>query len=227
MFTRQLVPKQPAVDDDSDAPTIRAAEFMPHLANAVIDTITGEALEYRHLIKREKYRITWTRSFANELDRLAQGKLNRVQKTDTIFFIPYEDVSSDRTITYGRIVVDIRPQKEEQERTRLTAGGNLIDYPGDCSTKTAGLTTAKLLFNSTISTPQARVMCLDVKNFYLNTPMQRYEYMRLPLIIIPDEIIEAYNLKAIARDGWVHIEIRKGMYGLPQAGILANKLLQE
>jgi hypothetical protein len=116
-----------------------------------------------------------------------------VQKTDTIFFIPHEEVPSDRTVTYGRIVVDIRPQKEEQERTRLTVGGNLIDYPGDCSTKTAGLTTAKVLFISTISTPQARFMCLDVKNFYLNTPMQRYEYMRLPLSIIPEEIIVAYK----------------------------------
>jgi hypothetical protein len=57
--------------------------------------------------------------------------------------------------------------------------------------------------------------------------MSRFEYMRLPLSIIPDEIVEAYNLKALAHDGWIYIEIRKGMYGLPQAGILANKLLQE
>jgi hypothetical protein len=39
--------------------------------------------------------------------------------------------------------------------------------------------------------------------------------------------VEAYNLKALAADGWVYIEIRKGMYGLKQAGLLANKLLQK
>jgi hypothetical protein len=33
-------------------------------------------------------------------------------------------------------------------------------------------------------------------------------------------------LKALAQDGKVYIEIQKGMYGLPQAGILANELLQ-
>ena len=58
--------------------------------------------------------------------------------------------------------------------------------------------------------------------------MERYEYMRIHLRDIPNEIIEAYNLLAIAdTDGYAYVEIRKGMYGLPQAGILANKLLQK
>jgi hypothetical protein len=51
--------------------------------------------------------------------------------------------------------------------------------------------------------------------------------LRLPLAIIPDEVIEQYNLKSISIDGWVYLEIRKGMYGLKQAGILANQLLQK
>ena len=55
--------------------------------------------------------------------------------------------------------------------------------------------------------------------------MDRFEHMRLHLEIILEEIIEAYNLQALATNGWVYIEIQKGMYGLPQVGILANKLL--
>jgi hypothetical protein len=51
--------------------------------------------------------------------------------------------------------------------------------------------------------------------------------MRLPLAIIPDEVIEKYNLRSIAVDGWVYLDIRKGMYGLKQAGLLANQLLQK
>jgi hypothetical protein len=51
--------------------------------------------------------------------------------------------------------------------------------------------------------------------------------MLLPSPIIPDEIIAKYNFKAISVDGWVYIEIRKGMYDLKKAGILANKLLQQ
>ncbi len=69
---------------------------------------------------------------------------------------------------------------------------------------------------------------IDLANFYLNTPLPKYEYMRLCLDIIPEEIILAYNLRNIVNpDRWVYIEIRKGMYGLPWAGILANKLLEQ
>jgi hypothetical protein len=51
--------------------------------------------------------------------------------------------------------------------------------------------------------------------------------MKLPLTILPQEIIEKYDLKRLAVNGWVYLEIRKGMYGLKQAGLLANQLLQK
>jgi hypothetical protein len=51
--------------------------------------------------------------------------------------------------------------------------------------------------------------------------------MRLPLSIIPDEIITKYNLRAISTGGWVYLEICKGMHGLKQAGILGNQILQQ
>jgi hypothetical protein len=121
--------------------------------------------------------------------------------------------------------VDIRPNKSETHRVRLTVGGNLIQYPGDVSTRSADLTTSKFLWNSTISTDGARYMCLDVKNFYLVTPMDTFEYMRILNKLIPHEIIEQYKLLPLVSDGHVYIEVQKGMYGLPQAGILDNQLL--
>jgi hypothetical protein len=42
----------------------------------------------------------------------------------------------------------------------------------------------------------------------------------------PEEVVDKYNLKALDLDGWVYIEIRKRMYGLKQAGLLVNQLLQ-
>jgi hypothetical protein len=58
--------------------------------------------------------------------------------------------------------------------------------------------------------------------------MPNPEYMHLQLDIILEEIIVAYNLhELVAPNGWVYIEIHKGMYGLPQAGILANQLLEK
>ena len=128
--------------------------------------------------------------------------------------------------TYARTVCEHRPQKTEQDRTRITVGGNLINYPGDVSTRTADLTTTKILLNAVVSDDNSEFMTMDIRNYYLGTPLPRYEYMRFRLEMIPMEIRIQYNLDAIAVNGWVYVEIRKGMYGLPQAGILANQLLK-
>ena len=106
-------------------------------------------------------------------------------------------------------------------------GGNLIKYPGELTTRTADLTTTKDMWNSVISTQNARYMCADVKNFYLCTPLERYEYMRMPINLIPQEFIDLYDLGSKVKNGYVYIEIQCGMYALPQARILANKLLKE
>jgi hypothetical protein len=50
--------------------------------------------------------------------------------------------------------------------------------------------------------------------------------MVINLALLPQETIEKYDLSDLSRDGKVYIEIQKGMYGLPQAGILVNELLQ-
>jgi hypothetical protein len=73
-------------------------------------------------------------------------------------------------------------------------GGNLINFLGNKSTLTADLLTAKLFINSTISTPGAVFLGIDLANFYLNSPMPKQECMRLRIDIIPDKIIAKYNL---------------------------------
>jgi hypothetical protein len=86
--------------------------------------------------------------------------------------------------------------------------------------------TVKLLINSIISTKGARFFTMDIKNFYLCTPMARYEYMQLKLIDMPEDVIAHYNLRDIATpEGFVYCEFQQGMYGLPQAGIIAQELL--
>ena len=97
-----------------------------------------------------------------------------------------------------------------------------LDFPGATTTHCASLTTTKCLLNSTISTPGARFMNLDIKDIYYGTAMARYEYMKLALACIPDEIIEQYSLHTLSSDGWVYLEIQKGMPGLKQAGRIAN-----
>ena len=198
-------------------------------ANAVTDPDTGQQLEYRQLITHPNahLRRTWQLSSANEFGWLAQGVGGRITGTDAIRFIHHHEMPPTPRPTYARFVCDIRPQKAEKERTRLTVGGNLIDYPDSVTTRTCDLVTFKMHINSTLSRPKRKYCSFDVKNSYLNTPMERSEYMKIPLSHIPDEIITEYSLKnKVHRDGAIYIEIQKGMYGLPQAGMLANKLLK-
>ena len=94
----------------------------------------------------------------------------------------------------------------------------------------ADLTTSKLLWNSVLGTEEgARYMCLDIKNFYLTAALDYYEYMTMtiPLALFLEWIKKQYNLDTNARDGFVFLEIRQAVCGFPQAGILANKLLQK
>ena len=57
--------------------------------------------------------------------------------------------------------------------------------------------------------------------------MQVYEYMRVPLSVIPQTIIDHYNLTDLAEYGYVMVDIKRDMYGLPQEGILSNKQLRQ
>jgi hypothetical protein len=71
-------------------------------------------------------------------------------------------------------------------------------------------------------------MTMDIKDFYLNTPMARYKYMQLKILGMPDDVIEHYKLRDIVTpDGHIYCEIQKGMYGLLQAGIIARELLAD
>ncbi len=88
-------------------------------------------------------------------------------------------------------------------------GGNLINYPGDCETPTADLLTVKLMFNSIISTPNAKFMTIDIKDFYLMTPMDRFEYFRMKLEVFPQDIIKECGLEnKLDTDGNVFYEVR-------------------
>ena len=95
-------------------------------------------------------------------------------------------------------------------------------YPDELTMRTADLTVSKILWNSVLSTNDAKYATLDIANFYLGTPLDRYEYMKMPLDIFLQHIKEQYNLDEMQYKGYVWLEIRKAIYGLPQAGILAN-----
>ena len=188
---------------------------------------TGELAEYKELSTSSDGPL-WQQANATEIHRLAQGT-DSIPGTNTMFFIPVTALPQGCRATYLRIVCAHRPEKANPFRVRWTVGGDRVTYTGDVSTKTADIITAKLLFNSVVSTPGARCMMGDLKDFYLGTPMQPkdYAYMRIPVNVIPRDIMDHYQLHNLVHNGHVYVEIRRGMYGLPQAGKIANDQLQQ
>ena len=111
----------------------------------------------------------------------------------------------------------------------MVAGSNLIKgcYLGELTTRVADLTTSKLHWNSVLSTQQAKYMCLDINNFYLLAPLDGYKYMKIPIGVFPLWIIEQYDLLQHVHNRYIYLEMLQVVWGLPQAGILANKLLRK
>ena len=83
------------------------------MACPVINPDTGASLEYRQLIQGpDKY--IWVKALANDFGRLAQ-RVKTIMPTgnSTIFFIHPSEIPAHKKVTYGRLVVDIRPLKDK------------------------------------------------------------------------------------------------------------------
>jgi hypothetical protein len=137
-----------------------------------------------------------------QMSSVAWPRVSAGALRDPIQFILFPaQLSHEKTVTYSLFVVDVRPNKEEVNRLRLTVGRNLIKYDGNVSTSSVDLITSKCY--SVISTAGAKYMCLDVKKVYLGTRKEAFEYVRIPIKLIPLEIITQYALLPLASG--VHI----------------------
>ena len=83
------------------------------------------------------------------MGRLSQGLPGIVEVTNTLNLIFKHEIPSDRfkDVTYARIVCNYRPEKKDPNRCRITVGGNMVNYPGDCGTPTEDLLALKILLN--------------------------------------------------------------------------------
>ena len=149
---------------------------------------TGKTItSYRKWMQTPALKHVWEEAMCKELGKFSNG-WNDTEGMQTVRFLTHEEIaaiSSNRTITYARIVVDCRKQKNDQNRVRITVGGNLLKGYQELTVRTADLTTSKVMWNSTISTKGARYMCRDISGFYLETPLPKKEYMRMSMRDIP------------------------------------------
>jgi hypothetical protein len=91
-----------------------------------------------------------------------------------------------------------------------TGGNNRIDYDGPTKANTAALSTVKILLPSVVS-DNANFMALNIKDFYLMTPLPRSKYIRIPLKFLSDKILikhPTFSIDALLRQICLLVECR-------------------
>jgi hypothetical protein len=149
---------------------------------------TGLDAEQKDLLKSSKGPL-WENACVNKFGCMARGNLPDLPKgTDTMHFIYHLDMPDDCKATYLKNVSADKPHRAIKECVPAIVGGDRVNYPGETSTKTSDLVMIKLLLKNTKSTPSTLCMSNDIKDFYLNTPMDGYEYMLIQYGQIPNTI---------------------------------------
>jgi len=165
--------------------------------------------------------VAWNQANVEEFDRL-------IGTTHTMKAIKNSEQPEDRRkdTTYYNPQISEKMGEDGKRifRVRGTAGGDRINYPGAVSSSCADMPVVKTLLQSVVS-DDAHWITADIKDYYLMTPLTRSEYLRIPVKMIPLEIIEKYGLHPYIHHDKVLFEVTQGMYGLPQAGLLAQQRL--
>ena len=214
---------------------VQTVQHDPSVAGKMYNPITGKAENIDSLL-RGPDSIIWSKSLTNEWGRCTQGLSkncavsDRINGNNTMFFIFPNQVPHGRKVTYAQFVCTMRPGKAEPWRIRMTVGGNLLDAYQDVRSPAISLLDAKIHFNSVISDAHlgARYCTGDLKDFFLVSDMLIFQYMRIHRKYVTPEVLDEYDLTPQHFDskGYCYVEIRKGMYGLKEAAILAYDQLR-
>jgi hypothetical protein len=196
------------------ATTHWSTDILTHVSTPNIGTYSYKAT------KTGPFTAKWLQASSAEFRRL-------VTETNVMQFVSHSTKPSHRLASYYNPQPRIKFKDGDYEfRIQGTYGGNLSDYTGEVSALTASIATVKTLLQSTISTPNAKFISLDIKDFYPQHKLDTMEYMRIRRDQIPDDIIDEYNLHSLFVNDFVMVEITGAIYGLPQSGLISQQALK-
>ena len=187
----------------------------------------GNELKYKSCITGPD-KDHWIKASVVEFHRL-------LSKFNTIRMIKFADIPAAKKpfISYYNPQCKTKMKADgKQYRVRGTYGGNRTSsYNGITASYQAAMTTVKLLLNKNISIDGSRWMTMDVADMYLHSrlPDDQWEYMVLNIDEIPQEIIDTYDITSYISPGdtKAYVEVTGALYGMKQAGYLANKDIVE
>jgi hypothetical protein len=173
----------------------------------MVHPVTGKTISsYKKLMNNPATAEVWQTAFSQDFGCKAQGCDKTGQKrTNAMFVMTHKEIAhalwNGKKFMYANPVVDYWPQKEHPNRIHITASSNLILYDSKLSVHMADINTAKLHWNSIVSTKDAECMCIDTKKFYLSAALEYFEYMRILLDLFPSRTINQHNLHKHAYKG--------------------------
>ena len=198
------VPTPPSTAPVPPAPiqhVAHAMQYDPMVSGKMHNPATGRPETIDSLLNGPDKDI-WTISLTNEWGRCTQGltkhrsTVTAIIGSSTIFFIKPDQVPPGRKVTYVNFVCTMRPGKSDPCRIRMTVGGDRLDAFQDVRSPAVGIVDTKLHLNSVISDAKhgARYCTGDLKDFFLSSNMNTYQYMRIHRRYIPQEVIDEYEL---------------------------------
>ena len=167
-----------------------AAQILMHAACPILYSETGKQLSNGQLRRHPRFATTWNKFFSNEMGQLFQGvgtgsnvSGQRIKVTDTFFVINVKDIPPTRIkeVCYTSVVCEVRPGKQDPSRTCIPFFGTNVCYMGDMETNTASLKLFKLMLNIVLSRKGAKFSCFYIDFFYLSTPLERPEYVKIQM----------------------------------------------
>lgn len=190
------------------------------LAAAAMDIVIDVQPETWKEAMRGPHRDIWLKAHSEEITRL-------VDDTECIKFIAPTSKPRNKSASYYNPQVKVKVKDGKLVyRVRGTYGGNKQHFNGEKDAQTAALPTVKLQLNSVVS-DDADWMTVDIKDFYptKGNKLDEPEYMWIQLTSLPEDIIAKYNLHALSVNGKVLVRIDSALYGLRQAGKVAQDRL--
>ena len=112
---------------------------------------------------------------------VTNGIGKRVEGTNTFYVIKFEDIPKYRLnkICHTSVVCEVRPDKKDPNRTRITICGTNACYPGNVGTNTASIKLFQLMINSVLSRTGDKYVCFDIGFLNVSTPLGRPEYVKI------------------------------------------------
>jgi hypothetical protein len=187
----------------------------------------GLRLQYRKLINEgHPDHVAWRTAGDAEFIKLFETR-------HTLRLIHESDKPTDRIASYlncqCRKKMLSPGQPEFSARVRGTYGGNVTDYTGERTAQNAAMSTVKITLNKVVSDTSRIFVTADITDMYLiDNPLDRPEYLRISLADMSPWALKHFQVSKYIHEGATSVlaEVLTGLYGLPQAGRLAQAKLR-